>query len=282
MSEITRRYDCSETHPACRGLRSDARARGVNDPGNLPFMICPPKATSAALLVHGFTGTPWEMRPLAEFLAEAGIASLAVCLPGHGTSPEDLSRRRWEEWRDSVEEGHRLLAGEYPAVYGMGMSTGCLLLLAIPHALSLKGLVLFSPYLRVLHRLAPWAGWLRWVLPYHHKAHGEEEQRRYYSRRPVAGVHQINRLVRTVRSQLPRVTAPVLAFNGEGDLTVDIASSRELMSQLGSRVKIHEIYGPDVPHVLTREENPCRWSMFAQTSHFVQQLEQPGAPVVRR
>jgi len=282
MSEMSRRFDCSETHPGCSALRSAAQRAGVTDPDNLPFMIRPPKATSAALLVHGFTGTPWEMRPLAEFLAGAGIASLAVCLPGHGTTPEDLSRRRWEEWLESVAKGHQILTAEFPSVYGMGMSTGGLLLLALPDHHPVKGLVLFSPYLRILHKLAPWAGWVRWVRPYHSKKLEVETEGRYYSRRPVAGVHQINRLVRAVRGGLPHIDIPVLAFNGEGDQTVNIDSSRELMAELGSRVKIHEIFGPDVPHVLTGDDNPCRWSMFAQASHFVQQLEKPGEPVVRR
>ena len=52
----------------------------------------PPVCNTAALLVHGFTGTPWEMAPLAHRLASDGIMSVAVRLPGHGTSPEDLAQ----------------------------------------------------------------------------------------------------------------------------------------------------------------------------------------------
>ncbi len=130
MSDQTSHYDCSDTHPACRILRSASQESGVTDPGNLPFMLCPQQATTAALLVHGFTGTPWEMRPLADFLADAGIASLSVRLPGHGTTPEDLAGRRWQEWLDSVDQGYRVLNEEFTSVFGMGMSTGCLLLLA--------------------------------------------------------------------------------------------------------------------------------------------------------
>ena len=39
-----------------------------------------------AVCVHGFTGTPYEMRYLGEQLARAGITVQAPRLPGHGTT----------------------------------------------------------------------------------------------------------------------------------------------------------------------------------------------------
>ncbi|MGK2943508.1 MAG: alpha/beta hydrolase [Desulfuromonadales bacterium] len=276
------RSDCSETHSDCRTLRHDSRSLGVSDPEDLPFMLCPPGATMAVLLVHGFTATPWEMRSLADFLAESGIASLAVRLPGHGTSPEDLATRRWEDWLGASLDGYEILSKDFQVIYGMGMSTGCLILLTMAQAKAFNGLVLFSPYLRVLHKLAPYAGWLRWLWPYHEKPVEDGLSERYYNRRPLAGIHQINRLLQTLRGQLPHITCPVLAFNGEGDQTVDIASGRQLVDLMGSSVKIHERYGPDVSHVLTREENPFRRTMFAQAVRFVQELENPGTAVRAR
>jgi len=278
MSQQTNPFDCSETHPACQILRSDSLDQGVTDPGNLPFMLRPQNSTTAALLVHGFTGTPWEMRPLADFLAQAGIASLAVRLPGHGTTPEDLSGRRWQEWLHSVEDGYQILGDEFTSVFGMGMSTGCLLLLATAASKGFSGLVLFSPYLRILHRLASYAGWIRWFRPYHLKHSSEEYQMRYYNRKPVAGIHQINLLVKSVRRQLGEISCPVMAFNTEDDNTVDAKSSFELMTLLNSSVKIHAMYGPDIPHVLTLEGNPCRGSMFTQTAQFVQGIERSRLP----
>lgn len=276
MGRAKSRFDCSETDPGCRILREEALEHGVAEADNLPFMFCPPEAKNAALLVHGFTATPWEMRPLAEHLADAGIASLAVRLPGHGTSPEDLAGRRWEEWASTVLDGYRILDRTFSSIYGMGMSTGCLLLLAMAGTSPFRGLVLFSPYLRVQHRLAPYAGWLRWFRPYHEKPVDHDLQMRYYSRRPVAGIQQINRLLQTVRRQLPQITCPVLAFNGEGDQTVDFDSGRQLVELLGSTVKVHMRYGPDVPHVLTSAENPCQLAMFAQSCSFIQEIENPG------
>jgi carboxylesterase len=48
--------------------------------------------------IHGFTGTPYEMRYLGGALARTGSAIRAVrgiLLPGHGTSLDDLERTRW-------------------------------------------------------------------------------------------------------------------------------------------------------------------------------------------
>jgi len=267
------RFDCSEVQGGCQSLRRDSVERGVADPDNLPFMFCPRGAKTAVLLVHGFTASPWEMRPLARYLAQAGVASLAVCLPGHGTSAEDLARCRWEEWLEAVLDGFRLLEKHYPSVYGMGMSTGNLLLLALARAYPLRGLVLFSPYLRVLNRFAPYAGWLRWLYPFHDKPLEDGEDKHYYNRRPLAGVHQINRLIQTVRRQLAQINCPVMAFNGEGDQTVDIESGRQLVDMLGSTVKVHACYGPGVSHVLTGDENPYRMAMFAQAARFIQENE---------
>ncbi len=41
------------------------------------------------LLVHGFTGTPQNVRPLADYLARRGLAVSAPRMPGHGTTVAD-------------------------------------------------------------------------------------------------------------------------------------------------------------------------------------------------
>ncbi len=262
----------SETNSACHAARQTAQQEGVTDPDNLPFMLLPANATIAVLLVHGFTATPSEMRPVAEQLSSAGIASYGVRLPGHGTSPQDLSHRRWEAWYKTVELGHQSLKKDFPSVYGAGMSTGCLLLSLLAVHNPLNGLVLFSPYLRVAHKLAPYASLIKWFMPYQTRLE-DEQSSRYYHRRPIAGVHQINRLIRTLRPLLPQISCPVLAFNGEGDQTVDIASGRQLVENLGSTIKQHQTFGPDVGHVLTLEENPCRQVMFEQMTKFIRETD---------
>jgi carboxylesterase len=255
-----------------------ARSDGVTDADDLPFYIPAAGSGAAVLLVHGFSATPWEMRPLATELAQRGIASLAARLPGHGTTAEDLAARRWEEWLESVTRGFDLLAGHFPRIYGAGLSTGSLLLLAMALRRQPDGLVLLSPYLRLRHRLAPFADWLRYLKPFQHRPLAGEDARHYYERRPLAGVHQINRLVRTLTPRLGEITMPVLAIHGEGDQTVNIDSGRELVDRLGSKVKVYERLGPEAPHVLTGTENPLRGVVYDLIGKFLEGLETQACP----
>jgi carboxylesterase len=249
-----------------------ARSQGVRN-DDLPFAVVPAGAVAAVLLVHGFSATPWEMRTLAAYLAKRDFACLAVRLPGHGTTPEDLAGRCWEEWLAAVTSGYDLLAAHFPRVYGAGLSTGSLLLLAMALRRQPAGLILLSPYLRLRHRLAPFAGWLRYLKPYQTRPRGSAEAAHYYPRRPLAGVHQINRLLRALPPRLGEITSPALAIHGEGDRTIDIDSGRRLVERLGSAIKVYERLGPDAPHVLTAAENPHRGAVFDLIDKFLEELE---------
>lgn len=258
-------------------LLEQAHRDGVQEAGNRPFYLAPAQAANAVLLVHGFTASPFEMRAFGETLAEAGLASLGIRLPGHGTTPEDLAQRTWQEWLASVGQGYDWLKQRHQQVYGAGMSTGCLLLLAMQLQAPLEALVLFSPYLAIRHRLSKHAGLLKYLRPYHEVPLPEEAQRFFYARRPVAGVDQINRLIRHLEPRLKQVRCPVLAFNGLGDQTVDPVSGKALVEQLGSPVRIHQMANGEVPHVLTTADNPLRGSMFELAVNFLQELEKHAA-----
>ncbi|MHA1290886.1 MAG: alpha/beta hydrolase, partial [Candidatus Thorarchaeota archaeon] len=52
----------------------------------------PEGANVAFLLVHGFCAAPNELATLGQFLEERNIASFAVQIAGHGTTPEDLKK----------------------------------------------------------------------------------------------------------------------------------------------------------------------------------------------
>jgi carboxylesterase len=205
-------------------------------------------------------------------LAEAGFTSAGIRLPGHGTTPEDLAGRRYEEWLRAVEDGFHMLAGKNLRVYGIGMSTGGLLLLA--SRLPMAGLVLLSPYLRLRHPLAPAAGFLRFLRRYHRQEVPPGLASYYYDRRPVNGVHQIFRLVRRVRKELGSIDAPVLMINAAGDTTIHIDSALDLFRRLPSPRKEFHLFGPEVPHVLTTEENPRRRETFRLTVDFLRGLEE--------
>ena len=251
-----------------------ARSEGVVRPENLPFLLEPEAPRGAGvLLVHGFTASPWEMRRLAEALAAQGFTALGVRLPGHGTSPEDLAERRCEEWLEAVGRGYRLLAERHPRVYGIGMSTGGLLLLAQSESLAPRGLILLSPFLRFRSPLAPFVGLLRFVRRFQNHPLPPGLSPHYYERRPLEGIYQVTRLIRRVRKVLGRVTVPTLVINAEGDRTIQVQSALELFRKLPPGRKEFHLYGPAVPHVLATRENP-RWeATFGLILDFLNALE---------
>jgi len=241
---------------------------------NLPFLLHPPQpARAAVLLVHGFTATPWEMRALGAALADAGYLAMGIRLPGHGTSPADLAERRYEEWLQEVERGYLSLAQRHQRVYGVGMSTGALLLLALAERHSISGLALLSPFLRLRNRLAPLVRLLRHFKPYQQRNLTDEMAAHYYRERPLNGVYQISRLIRRVRGKLKGISVPTLIFSAQGDETVDPASAHVLFRELGSQHKRHHQFGPEVPHVLATRENPCWQEMLEQTLLFFRELD---------
>jgi carboxylesterase len=77
-----------------------------------------------ALVVHGFTGSPQSMRPLAEAFAAAGYTVELPLLPGHGTSVEDMLTTGWSDWSSAVEAAYQDLARRCERVVVAGLSMG--------------------------------------------------------------------------------------------------------------------------------------------------------------
>ena len=76
------------------------------------------------VVLHGFTGNPNSMRPLAQALAAAGHSVELPLLPGHGTSVEDLMQTRWPDWAATAEEAYGELTGRCEQVFTAGLSMG--------------------------------------------------------------------------------------------------------------------------------------------------------------
>ena len=91
-------------------------------------------AGTGVLLIHGLTGTPKEMRPLAKGLNRAGFTVLAVQLAGHCGTEEDLLATRWQDWAASVHEGAERLHAQVDKMVVMGLSMGSVLALELAEA----------------------------------------------------------------------------------------------------------------------------------------------------
>jgi len=117
--------------PGCEPLRVDGGPLGV-------------------LCLHGFTGSPVSMRPLAERFAEAGLSVELPRLPGHGTTIEDMVPTRFADWLEAAEAAYQDLAmrAEVRAICGLSMGGALALALAQRHP-EIAALVLINPLLVV-------------------------------------------------------------------------------------------------------------------------------------
>ncbi|MHA1954255.1 MAG: alpha/beta hydrolase, partial [Candidatus Heimdallarchaeaceae archaeon] len=76
------------------------------------------------LLIHGFTGTHFEMIPLEEFLMERGFTVRNITLPGHETTEEDLTTKKWTDWIDYAQLKLNELKKQCEKVFVTGLSMG--------------------------------------------------------------------------------------------------------------------------------------------------------------
>src|SRR5262249_46953134 len=79
------------------------------------------------LVLHGFTGTPFEVRPLGERLARRGLTVVGPVVPGHCTSPHELEQTTWHDWEAGAAAALDALRARCDRVAIAGLSMGGLL-----------------------------------------------------------------------------------------------------------------------------------------------------------
>jgi carboxylesterase len=232
------------------------RAGGLPDPrfDKSPLSIA--GDDRGALCLHGFTGTPFEVRPLAEALGREGLTVAAPTLAGHGDSLAALAASTWGDWLASAEAALDALStrvGGRP-VARVGFSRGALLSLRLARLYPerVSALVAMGTPLRLRRwktaviRAAnalplPWARMPDARVP---KPNGSDisiPEMRYgnpgLQAFPVAALGQLVGLMDAVRGDLPAVRAPALLAHGRHDHVVPAADAEELAAKLGSPVK---------------------------------------------
>ncbi len=106
----------------------------------------------AALLVHGFPGTPSEMRTVATWLHGDGWSVRGLLLPGFGTDFPHLHQKRQEEWLAAVYSSLHELARSHAPLLLVGNSVGAALSFqaaARMPAGSVHGLIALAPFWRL-------------------------------------------------------------------------------------------------------------------------------------
>lgn len=101
----------------------------------------------AVVLVHGFPGTPAEVRPLALALHAAGWTARGLLLPGFGAEFDTLGQRRYPDWVQAISRAVHQLRQEHSPILVIGFSMGAAVAtLATSAEHSPDGLVLLAPF----------------------------------------------------------------------------------------------------------------------------------------
>jgi carboxylesterase len=197
---------------------------------------------TGVLLIHGFTGSPTEMRWIGDYLHTRGLTISGPLLPGHGTTPAEMNRCRWTDWTGHVEQALTDLRARCERVFVAGLSMGSLLTLYLAaHHPDLPGAITYSPAVWTADRLIYLTPIVKHFKPLRPKSGGSdlvdpkaELQLWSYDADPVVAAHELLKLIRQVRRLLPRVTCPLLIIHSTGDSVIHPESARRTYEWVGS------------------------------------------------
>jgi carboxylesterase len=231
----------------------------------------------AALLVHGFPGTPAEMRPLGTVLKNAGWTVHGLMLPGLGADIENLDKCTARDWSEAVKQAIEELKQHHSLILLVGYSVGGAVVLRAAQEQRPSGLVLLAPF---------WSygqGWLsclwpvvrlffRRVRPLKRADFATIEVRRGLQRMfknidlenpqiqqslrhltvSLRPIEQIRQLGQSAFARASKIDIPTLVIQGNRDKVVPPIRTKQLITGFVNRVEYHEL---DAGHDLIDPES---------------------------
>jgi carboxylesterase len=227
------------------------------------------------LLSHGFSGSPASIKPWGEALAAKGYAVEVPRLPGHGTSWQEMNTTCWDDWYAAVGRALDKLVAENDVVVVGGLSMGgaLALRLAADRPGDVAGLVLVNAAVTSTNKQLLAVPLLKHVVACMPgigndvKKLGVDEY--CYDKTPLRALHSMTRAWRSLRSELPKVTAPILLFRSSVDHVVDPSSALLITRTVSSR-DITEQVLEDSYHVATLDNDAPR--IFGESAKFIERV----------
>lgn len=250
-------------------------------PTTEPFFLLGDSAKPACLLIHGFTGTPKEMRWMGEYLNQQGYTCLGVRLAGHATNPEDMIRSRWTDWTASVEDGYHLLCDVTDDIFLIGLSMGGILSLLMSTRLDAKGVIAMSTPSRLPTDYPIWfIKLVSMVMRYRPKSNeppgsGWFDKAAYkehvaYAKNPVRSTAELKKLILEMRTALPKVNLPVLLMHSKDERYISPDNMEDIYAGLINTSDKTKLYITGSGHNLPRDAS--REQVFKATVEFIQRV----------
>ena len=208
------------------------------------------------LVVHGFTGSPKSMRAWAEYLAAAGLTVELPRLPGHGTTWQDMSVTRWDDWYAEVDRTFTSLRERCESVFVMGLSMGGSLALRLAEQRpdEVAGLVLVNPAvhsedwklsaLPVLKHVVKAFPGIRNDI----KMPGQDEGA--YDKFPLKSFDSLHQAWGTIKADIDKMRAPLLLLHSREDHVVEPSNAAWILAHVSSPDRT-EVWLENSYHVAT-------------------------------
>jgi len=256
----------------------------------------------AALLVHGFPGTPAEMRALGQVLHNLNWTVQGLLLPGFGPQFDQLTHSRQRDWQEAVQTALTNLQREHATVLLIGNSMGAALALQVAAVQPPSALLLFAPFWRSANRLFDAAFpvarlFLYQVRPFQ-KANFADLQFRAGVARvmpdadlddpdvqaairrlelPVDTLGEVRKAGRLGYQALPQVNAPVVIMQGSEDIVAVPRFTRQMAHRLPMLAGYVEMPGS---HELIQGRSEAWPLISALVQQFAHQIQQPNETTV--
>lgn len=199
------------------------------------------------LLLHGFTGSPYDLNPVAYFLHRHNCHVAVPLLKGHGTKPRDLMDVTAKDWLNDAKQALSTFDKNRPLIIG-GLSMGALLSIILAHEYDPKALLLFScaihlSFLSELTVASAHYSVLPRTLSLKKLSGGSDildpnakKKTPAYKEMPVFGLMQFDAIRRMAKQSLPHIKCPAFLAFGKYDDAIDVGQSHQAL--------MHALNGP--------------------------------------
>lgn len=248
----------------------------------------------AALFIHGFLGTPAEMRPLAQELHQKGWTVQGLLLPGFGSEIDTLFERWWPEWIGAAQAALVALKKQHHPILLVGYSMGAAIAMNVASNNSLDALVLLAPFWGLSNTLQRMI-WqvlkrvIRQPQPFKKADFGDPQLSKFFSgtapdldledpqvqnnlrqlRVPTRFVDQVITVGGIVEQTAAQVEVPILILQGTRDEAVKPERTRQLLQLLPGPINYEEL---ETDHGLVQRENPGFRQMSRSVLAFAETL----------
>lgn len=194
------------------------------------------------LLIHGFTGNPLSLEPIALSFVKNNFNIELPLLPGHGTKWQDLNRVKYTDWINTLEISLLELSKKVNNIFVFGISMGGTLAQYLAaHHTKINGLILVNDAILLNDPGLLLVPVLRFFLP-SSKAIGEDIKKpgiseKSYDKNPLNGLYQLLKLKKIVKKNLNKIFCPVISFKSKEDHVVPIKSSLYTLKKISSKNK---------------------------------------------